>query len=176
MTFDFQPTLKNDLLILRPLRGEDREELYRAASDPLIWDVHPQRDRYQRPVFDIFFDGGIKSKSALVVVDAKTSQMTGSSRYLDWKPADKSVEIGYTFLSRACWGGGYNRAMKKLMMDHAFQFVETIFFYAGEHNLRSRKAIEKIGGEFVGKKISKLADGSPNPSVIYRVHKDKYNL
>jgi len=176
VTFDFQPTLKSDVLILRPLREEDREELYQAASDPLIWEVHPQRDRYQRPVFDIFFDGGIKSKTALVAVDVKTGALIGSSRYLDWKPTEKSVEIGFTFLSRAYWGGGYNRAMKKLMMDHAFRFADTIFFVAGENNLRSRKAIEKIGGEFVRKTMSKLADGSPNPSVVYQVNKDKYNL
>ncbi len=173
MTFDLQPHLKSELLILRPLTEEDREALFIVASDPLLWEQHPQNDRYQRPVFDAFFDVAMKSKGALLALEAKTGQVIGSSRYYNCRTDGSAIEIGYTFLSRACWGHGYNRQMKKLMMDHAFRFVESVFFYVGENNRRSRKAVEKIGGELVGEFVSKLADGSPSPSVIYKITKEK---
>jgi RimJ/RimL family protein N-acetyltransferase len=173
MTFDLQPFLKSELLSLRPLKEDDWEGLYTVASDPLIWEQHPQKDRYQRPIFRSFFDSGIKSGGALVALDTKTGQILGSSRYRSWNSEEKSIVIGWTFLSRACWGRGYNRAMKELMLDHAFRFADTVLFSVGESNWRSRKAVEKIGGEFVKTIEEKLADCSPNPSVLYQISKAK---
>ncbi len=158
-------------MILRPLNEEDKEGLFAVASDPLIWEQHPEKYRYQRPVFDAFFDAAMESRGALLALDAKTDRVLGSSRYYDWNPAEKSVAIGFTFLSRACWGRGYNREMKKLMLDHAFFFAETVIFHVGKNNQRSRRAMEKIGGELVEEMERKLADGSPNPSVVYRIGK-----
>ena len=171
MMFDLQPVLTGELISLRPLKEGDREDLFAVASDPLLWELHPQSDRYQRPVFDALFDQSINSKGALVVLDAKSGKIIGSSRYYDLNPERKSVAIGYTFLARAFCGGNYNREMKKLMLDHAFRFAETAIFHVGKNNLRSRKAMEKIGGELVGEEQRTLADGSPNPSVVYRVTK-----
>src|SRR5438105_11841844 len=126
MSFNLQPILTGKLLELRPLKPEDFDALFAAASDPLIWEQHPEPDRYKREVFRFFFDSAIESRGAFVVIDRKTEKIIGSSRYHDLKPEESEVEIGYTFLERAYWGGEYNAEMKRLMLDHAFKFVERV--------------------------------------------------
>src|SRR5262249_19838844 len=132
MQFELQPTLTGKLLALRPLREHDFEGLYAVASDPLIWEQHPRKDRHKREVFEEFFRGALESGGAFLVVDAATKTAIGSSRYHSWKPDESEVEIGYTFLARRCWGHTYNREMKKLMLDHAFRFVDNVVFAIGE--------------------------------------------
>ena len=149
MHFELQPTLQGKLLQLRPLRRDDFDALYAAASDPLIWEQHPESDRYTREVFQKYFDGGIESGGAFVVIDRKTGRIIGSSRYANLKPEESEVEIGWTFLTREFWGGEYNREMKRLMLDHAFRFVKRVVLVVGENNLRSQKAVQKIGGKFL---------------------------
>ena len=149
MEFDLQPRLAGDLIELRPLREEDFDALFQVASDPFIWEQHPEPDRYKREVFQRFFDGAIESKGAFAVIDRRSGRIIGSSRYCDLKPAEREVEIGWTFLARAYWGGAYNGELKTLMLDHAFRFVDRVVFVVGEHNLRSRKALEKIGAKFL---------------------------
>jgi RimJ/RimL family protein N-acetyltransferase len=146
MAFDLQPNLEGDLLRLRPLRAEDWEELFAVASDPLIWKQHPEPTRYQQEVFREYFRGAIECGGALVVIDKKTGRIIGSSRYIGYDESRSEIEIGYTFLARAYWGGVYNLEMKGLMVSHAFRFVRHVVFLVGPENLRSQKAMEKIGG------------------------------
>jgi len=150
MPFDLQPTLKGDLLELRPLRAEDFEELYAVAADPLIWEQHPDSDRYQEDVFREFFRVAMASGGALVAIDVKDGRIIGSSRYHGYDEGKSEVEIGWSFLARSHWGGVYNGEMKRLMLDHAFRFVESVIFVVGPQNWRSQKAVEKIGGIRVG--------------------------
>jgi RimJ/RimL family protein N-acetyltransferase len=147
---DLQPTLEGALLRLRPMRPDDFEPLYAAASDPLIWEQHPAHDRWQRDVFRGYFDAGIACGGALVAVDRTSGALVGSSRYYGWNPAVREVEIGWTFLARSHWGGRYNAEMKALMLAHAFTFAHTVLFLVGPKNLRSRRAVEKIGGVLRG--------------------------
>jgi RimJ/RimL family protein N-acetyltransferase len=153
-TFELQPTLRGELLWLRPLRADDWEALYAVASDPLIWEQHPVPDRYREDVFRGFFAEAMASGGALAVIDAKDDRMIGSSRYLALDPARSEVEIGFTFLARSHWGGIYNREMKELMLRHAFRFVEHVVFLVGPENWRSQKAVEKIGGHRVGVRLN----------------------
>src|SRR5438132_4899246 len=169
MDFDLQPTLKGALIDVRPLRSEDFEALFVAASDPVIWEQHPERDRYKREVFQRFFDGAIESKGAFAVIDRRSKRIIGSSRYCDFNAADREVEIGFTFLERKCWGGIYNGELKKLMLNHAFQFVDSIVFVVGENNLRSQQAVLKLGASLIGKKEIPLHDGSTIPCVVFRL-------
>jgi RimJ/RimL family protein N-acetyltransferase len=158
--FDLQPTLRGELLELRPLRPADFDALAAAASDPLIWKQHPEPDRYKREVFQRYFDGAMQSRGALVVLERRSGKIIGSSRYHDLKAAESEIEIGYTFLERAFWGGAYNRELKSLMLDHAFRFVERVVFAAGERNLRSQKALQKIGAKFFKKMQRPTRDSS----------------
>jgi RimJ/RimL family protein N-acetyltransferase len=145
MLFDLQPHLKGELIELRPLRRDDWDELFAVASDPLIWEQHPESDRYKEEVFKIFFEDALRSGGAFVVVDTKTQQIIGSTRFHGYDPEKSEIEIGWTFLARKYWGGRCNREMKQLMLAHAFEFVENVVFFVGENNIRSQKATEKIG-------------------------------
>ena len=165
MPFDLQPVLKGELLELRPLRAGDFHDLYAVASDPLIWEQHPSSDRYQEEVFQEFFREAMESGGALVAVDSATGRVIGSSRFHGHDGQKSVIEIGWTFLARSHWGGAYNGEMKRLMLGHAFGFVESVIFLIGPQNLRSQRAIEKIGGVRVGVK----ADGGGRESFVYRI-------
>ena len=145
MLFDLQPHLKGDLIELRPLRRDDWDELFAVASDPLIWEQHPESDRYKEKVFKVFFEDALGSGGAFIVIDTQTQQIIGSTRFHGYDPEKSEIEIGWTFLGRKYWGGRYNAEMKQLMLRHAFKFVENVVFFVGENNLRSQKATEKIG-------------------------------
>jgi N-acetyltransferase len=170
MLLELQPTLKGNLLSLKPLRPEDFQELYAVASDPLIWEQHPNSDRYQEEVFKAFFRVALESGGALIVTDLKDGRVIGSSRFHGYDPEKSEVEIGWTFLARSHWGGKYNGEMKQLMLRHAFQFVNNVTFIIGTRNLRSQKAIEKIGGVRVGSRIDK--NGREN--FVYQITKNAY--
>jgi RimJ/RimL family protein N-acetyltransferase len=148
--FDRQPTLKGRLVELRPLRAEDRAELFAVAADPLLWEQHPARNRHEPDAFREFFRESLASGGALLAIDAKTRRVIGSSRFHGHDEARSEVEIGWTFLARSHWGGSYNGEMKRLMLQHAFRFVDCVVFFVSPGNLRSRRAVEKIGGVRVG--------------------------
>jgi N-acetyltransferase len=166
MAFDPQPTLKGELLELRPLRADDFPELHAVASDPLIWEQHPNSDRYQETVFREFFQGAIKSGGALVALDRKTGRIIGSSRYSGFAAGGSEVEVGWTFLARSHWGGGYNGEMKRLMLGHAFGVFRSVVLVIGPKNIRSQKAAEKIGAVRIENRIG--TDGLEK--VVYRIN------
>lgn len=163
--FDAQPTLVGERLILRPMRADDYEALYEVARDPLIWEQHPSNDRYQPEVFRAFFDDGLASSGGLVAIDRQTERVIGSSRFANYDEARSEVEIGWTFLARAYWGGLYNGEMKHLMLAHAFQFVRTVVFLVGTHNFRSQRAVEKLGAA----RVSTRTDAQGRLAYVYAI-------
>jgi RimJ/RimL family protein N-acetyltransferase len=166
MNFDPQPTLTGELLELRPLRADDYDALYKVASDPLIWEQHPNNDRWKPDVFREFFQGAMKSGGALVAVDRQSARIVGSSRYNGFTGTGNSeVEVGWTFLARAYWGGPYNLEMKRLMVRHALKSYRSIVLVIGPSNTRSQKAAAKIGGVRIEDRPG--ADGLPR--VVYRL-------
>ena len=166
MSFDLQPHLKGELIELRPLTPNDWDELFAVASDPLIWEQHPESDRYKHEVFKEFFKGAMESGGAFVVIDRRSKQVIGSTRFHGYDREKSEVEIGWTFLGRKYWGGRYNSDMKQLMLAHAFKFVENVVFYIGEKNLRSQRATEKIGAVKAGT-MEKIYGNRP-PSLNFR--------
>ncbi len=165
MPFDLQPTLAGELLNLRPLSPDDFDGLYAVASDPLLWDQHPAWDRYKIEVFRELFGQSLASGGALVVTDAAGGEIIGSSRYNAYDAERSQIEIGWSFLARRFWGGRYNAEMKRLMLGHAFGFVDTVIFLVGPDNMRSQKALAKIGAEFVRSRL----DASGKPCVEFRI-------
>src|SRR2546430_7270193 len=168
--FELQPHLVGDLLEVRPLRPEDWESLFAVASDPLIWEQHPAHDRYKEEVFKEFFREALQSGGAFVVIDRKTRKIIGSSRYFGFEPTRSEIEIGWTFLARSHWGGKYNGELKRLMLDHAFKFVENVVFLIGPTNIRSQKAVEKIGGVLIERR-KKTIRGEIVEQVAYQIKK-----
>ncbi len=167
MEFDLQPQLRGQLLTLRPLQASDREALWEVARDPLIWEQHPDKTRYEPEGFARFFESSLESGSALVVLDAH-GKIIGSARYYDWDPELREVAIGYTFIARSAWGGAVNRELKQLMIGHAARWAERVWFHVGKHNLRSRRAMDKIGAkaQFEG---PRPLNGEMIPFVYYRI-------
>jgi RimJ/RimL family protein N-acetyltransferase len=169
---DLQPTLVGERVIVRPVEAADWDGMFAAASDPEIWALHPESDRYLEPVFRRYFDGALDSGSAFAFVDRESGTIIGSSRYYGHDEVASEIEIGWTFLACAYWGGSYNAEIKKLMLEHAFTFVDTVVFWIGEANIRSRRAVEKIGGV--------LRDGvhyrevaGDDPYVVYETRAEK---
>ncbi|MBI3520269.1 MAG: GNAT family N-acetyltransferase [Bacteroidetes bacterium] len=146
-SFEFQPTLENEFVRIRPLQKSDFETLYSIASDPLIWEQHPNKDRYKKDVFETFFKGAMESGGAFLVLDTQTNEPIGSSRYYELDAEAGSVAIGYTFLAKDHWGGVYNPALKSLMLNHAFKFVDKVVLHIGAFNVRSQKAAERLGAK-----------------------------
>jgi RimJ/RimL family protein N-acetyltransferase len=165
---ELQPHLVGERTELRPLRAEDWEALFAAASDPLIWEQHPARDRYKEEVFREYFRGALESGGAFAVLDRASRGIIGSTRYCNYDAAQSEIEIGWTFLIRSHWGGKYNGEMKRLMLDHAFRFVRNVVFQVGPENMRSRRAVEKIGGVLVGHRDTDL-NGTTVRHVLYRI-------
>ena len=157
MPFELQPVLKGELVELRPLRPEDFDALYAVSSDPLIWEQHPNRDRYQEEVFREFFREALESGGTFIVNDSRDGRTIGSSRFHGYDGEKSEIEIGWTFLARSHWGGAYNGEMKQLMLRHAFRFVKSVIFVIGPQNFRSQRAVEKIGGVRAGSRPG--ADG-----------------
>ncbi len=169
--FELQPCLIGELLELRPLTPDDWDELFAVGSDPLIWEQHPARDRYKAEVFRKYFQGGLDSGGAFVAIDRATGKIIGSSRFCDYDAENSVVEIGWTFLARSHWGGKYNGEMKRLMLDHAFKFVDRVVFLIGATNFRSQKAVEKIGGVLVGRKQATTPEGIVYENVVFEIRK-----
>lgn len=168
--FELQPHLIGDLLELRPLTPDDWESLFAVASDPAIWEQHPARDRYKEEVFKEFFREALESGGAFVVIDRKTREIIGSSRYFGFDAAKREVEIGWTFLACTYWGGEYNRELKRVMLDHAFRFVDSVVFLVGPTNVRSQKAMERIGGLMIEPR-EKTISGKSVKQVVYQIKK-----
>jgi RimJ/RimL family protein N-acetyltransferase len=170
---DFQPTLTGPTVIVRPISADDWSELFAAGSDPEIWKVHPIPDRYTEPVFRTYFDSAIVSKMAFVFVDRTTNRLIGSSRYYGHDPQRSEIEIGWTFIVRSHWGGATNREVKRLMLDHAFGFVDTVTFWVGETNWRSQGAMTKIGGVKREGLFTRELSGTA-PYLIFEITKNRY--
>ena len=162
---DLQPTLRGTHVELRPLRVEDFSDLYAVAADPLIWEQHPSQDRYKVDGFTEFFHRALASGGAFLVVDSKDGKVIGSSRFHGYNEPKREIEIGWTFLARSHWGGIFNGEMKQLMLQHAFSFVDSVIFLVGLQNVRSQKALEKIGAVRVGSR----PDAEGRDSFVYRI-------
>jgi len=157
---DRQPVLEGEHVRLRPLQESDWDALFAVASDPLIWEQHPAHDRWREPVFRAFFADALANRGALAVLDAQSGAMIGSTRFEGLEEAGGgSVEIGWTFLARSHWGGRYNHEMKRLMLAHALAAVGECRFLVGETNLRSRRALERIGARLTDRTEERVMAG-----------------
>lgn len=174
MNFSIQPTLENDIVSLVPLEKHDFEELFEVASDPKVWEQHPNKERYQREVFQNFFTGALESKGAFLIIDNETEEVLGSTRFYDFNEENKSILIGYTFYGTKSWGKNINASVKKLMLDYIFQFVDTVIFHVGKNNIRSLKAMTKLGAENVGEEEVAYFGEDSKTNVVFQIKKENW--
>lgn len=174
MHFNIQHILENDQIALYPLQESDFDALYAAASDPKVWEQHPNKDRWKKEVFLNFFDGAMKSKGAFRIVDKETGKTIGSTRFYDYNEKEDSILIGYTFYAVSCWGKGINPIVKALMLDYIFQFVSTVQFHIGATNLRSQIAIGRLGAEKVSEEDIAYFGEAPKLNFIYEITRERW--
>jgi RimJ/RimL family protein N-acetyltransferase len=172
--FDLQPTLKNEIVKVEPLAPNDFEALFKVASDPLIWEQHPQPDRYKKEVFQNYFDGAIESKGALLIRKTESNEIIGATRFYDYDENSRSILIGYTFFAKAYWGSIYNKAVKGLMLDHAFKNVEAVYFHIGANNIRSQTSIQRLGAIKVEEKLVAYHGEGTNMNFVYMIEKARW--
>ena len=171
---NLQPSLQNELIIAIPLQQSHFESLYAAASDPLIWEQHPNRNRWQRTEFENYFKGAMESHGALLVMDAQTMEIIGCSRYYDFDIEKGSISIGYTFFVRNHWGSRYNYALKNLMLDHIFQYTGRVNFYIGAQNKRSQISLERLGAAKTGEEETAYYGEAPKLDFVYAIAKENW--
>ena len=169
MSIDLQPILENERLTIQPLEEMDFDALYQVASDPEIWEQHPNKSRWQKDVFKVFFEGAIESKAAFKVIDRVTGAVIGSTRYYDYNEEENSILIGYTFYAKAYWGKGVNLLVKKLMLDYIFQFVTKVYFHIGAQNSRSQIAISRLNAEKVDEQVVTYYGELPMLNFVYKI-------
>jgi len=176
MSINLQPTLQNDSLTICPLHQEDFIDLYAVAADPEIWMQHPNKDRWKNEVFQIFFEGAMKSADAFRIVEKATAQTIGSTRFYDYNSKDSSIFIGYTFYGTAYWGKGINPIVKTLMLNYIFQFVERVLFHIGAGNIRSQIAISNLGAEKINEQEVAYFGEMPQVNFVYEITKASWEL
>lgn len=174
MIIDLQIPLANDIVLLLPLNEEDFEAVYAAASDPAVWEQHPNKDRWKREVFQTFFKGAMESHGAYKIMDKSTGKVIGSTRYYDYKPEESCILIGYTFFAKEYWGTGFNHAVKRLMIDYIFQFVSTVILHIGSTNYRSQKSIEKLGAKKIDELEVTYFGEMPKQNFVYEIKKEDW--
>lgn len=166
-SFNWQPTLGNDWVLLRPLTTDDFEPLRLAASDPLIWEQHPGKDRAELPGFTRFFGEAMASGGAFAIVDRQTNEVIGTTRFTPSAECPDAVEIGWTFFTRLYWRKGYNSWVKKMMLDYAFERVRYVLFYVDEHNFRSQEAVERLGAQRITELSGRVLAVRKNANFTY---------
>lgn len=168
---NLQPTLSNEIVRIRPLQKGDFVALYEVASDKSLWEQHPNNDRYKEDIFSLFFNEALESKGAFVIIDIKTNTVIGSSRFYNLDEVKNTVVIGFTFIGRKYWGTNYNRYIKNLMVEYAFQFLNSVHFHVAKSNFRSQKAMEKLEAKIIGYTTSKTGtEGNP----VYEISKENW--
>lgn len=171
MKIDIQPVLANDNMIISPLKKADFEALYAVASDPKIWEQHPNKDRWKEEVFRGFFDGAIESKGAFKITDKLSGEVLGSTRLYNYNDKENSIFMGYTFYARACWGKGINGTVKILMLDYIFQFITKVYFHVGANNIRSQIAIGRLNAVKVGEEQVTYSGEPVRHNYVYCIEK-----
>ena len=148
--------LEGENIQLLPLQTSHFEALFEAASNPEIWELTSVN--YSDPaIFNHSNTTALKDKEKgtvypFVIVDKHTDTIIGTTRFLEISAADKKLEIGVTWIKKEFWGSTVNMECKYLLLQYCFEHLQLhrVQFRAKADNLRSRKAIEKIGGQLEG--------------------------
>jgi len=172
MLFSIQSILENHEIKLLPLQADDFDALYELASEPEVWEQHPNKDRWKRAVFEVFFEGAMQSQGAFKIIDKTTGKALGSTRFYDYKPEEDCIMIGYTFYGRAYWGKGINLAVKALMLNYIFQYVSKVYFHIGAVNVRSQIAITRLGATQVAEELITYYGEQPKLNYVYALTRE----
>ncbi|MCB0869511.1 MAG: GNAT family N-acetyltransferase [Solirubrobacterales bacterium] len=148
--------LEGSVVTLEPIERGHLEDLWIAAQDPRIWQwlvhLNDSREFFEEWVGEGVVSWSSGDRKTFVTRSSETGQVLGSSSYLNYRPADDVVEIGYTWLNPMAWGTGANVEAKQLMLTHAFEILgcARVEFKTDARNERSRAALAAIPAQFEG--------------------------
>ena len=174
MNLNVQPSLINNRVILQPLKATDFETLFQVASDPKIWEQHPNQDRWKKEVFKTFFEGAMLSKGAFIITEPQTGAAIGCTRFYDYNAEDNSIFIGYTFYATNCWGKGINSIVKSIMLTYIFKWVSKVYFHIGAKNIRSQIALERLGAVKIAEEEVMYFGEAPKLNFVYEIAKENW--
>ena len=164
---NFNSHFEDSSISLLQIKKENFEELYLVASDPIIWEQHPENDRWKKEKFSIFYKNGLQNKFGfLLIFDKHKNKIIGSTRFYSYDKIDKAIRIGFTFISQEHWGTSINFQVKKMMLDYTFKYLDKVYFDIGINNFRSRKAVEKLGAS--------LFSDNKRGNVVYILKKNQF--
>lgn len=168
---------------LIPLEKEHFEELYAAAADKDLWTLIPT-DGSDKAIFYKNYELALSERDngnqyPFVIRHKETQKLIGSTRFFEIYPSDKKLEIGWTWITKEFWGSAVNLECKLLLLTYCFEVLKTnrVQLKTKDDNLRSRKAIEKIGGVFEGilRKDKIQNDGTTRNAAYYSILDDEWN-
>jgi RimJ/RimL family protein N-acetyltransferase len=179
---DLAVRLEGQLVVLEPLEEAHAEDLWRAAQAPEIWQwlahvgsSHEYFDRWLELSLVASAEG---REGVFATRDRGSGEIVGSSRYLSVRPADRVVEIGWTWLNPSVWGRGINVEQKLLMLGHAFETLDCVRveFKTDARNERSRAALAAIPAQFEGilRKHMIMPDVGQRDSAYFSVIDDEW--
>ena len=164
---NFKSHFEDSTISLFQIKKENFEELYLVARDPVIWEQHPENDRWTKEKFSIFYKNGLQNKFGfLLIFDKLKNEIIGSTRFYSYNKMDKAIRIGFTFISQQYWGTSINFQVKKMMLDYTFKYLDKVYFDIGINNFRSRKAVEKLGAS--------LFSDNKKGNVVYILKKNNF--
>lgn len=149
-------TLESGLVKLLPLEESHLETLEAIARDPRIWEWYPldasRPEKFREAFRTAFAERDLGNQYPFAIFYKPAGKLIGSTRLLDIRPVHRKLEIGWTWLDPAFWGSGANRACKLLLLTACFETLGAVRVQlkTDVRNLRSRHAIEKIGGVLEG--------------------------
>jgi len=182
MLFDYSFSLENEKVLLSPLTLGNYENLIEVASQEKLVQYSPS-DIYTPKTLKNYVEKALHQKQEktsipFVIFDKKKQQFAGSTRYMNINLNYKTLEIGATWIGHEFQGTGLNSQVKHLMINHAFDTMkfEKIEFRIDERNMRSRKAVEKLGGILEGilRKNIYLLDGFKRNTCCYGILKEEW--
>ena len=163
----FQLNLETNAFFLEQTTSTDFEPLYEIASNPVVWEQHPEKDRWKRPIFSAFFQGAMENDlGCFTIRDKSAGIVIGTTRFYSHDVERDAVRLGYTFLCPTYWGSGANQVTKEALLEHAFTVVGNVHFDIGKDNFRSRKAVEKLGA---------VECAGDDEKVVYGLNKDVFS-
>lgn len=178
---DFR-ALENEVVLLKALEKQDVVGILTAGSYPEIWTYLSTNIEKEQDVHN-FVDKALQEKALnkefpFVIVDKKSGEIIGSTRFMDIDESHKRLEIGFTWLTPAYWRTTVNTNCKYLLLSYCFEVLglRRVQIKTDHENTRSQKAIERIGAlkEGILRNHMIRKDGTTRHTVMYSVIKEDW--
>ncbi len=171
--------LRGRHVCLQFLTESHREILRPLAKDERIWEYTKTlllTDNYNQQ-FDNYFNEALTfpamGAQTFAIVTVADDRMIGMTRAYDLDRRVRKVTIGHTWYVPEVWGKAHNKECKLLLLTYLFDTLglERVDFKVASQNIRSQKAVEKIGGVREGslRRYSLRNDGSPTDTVFFSI-------